>query len=118
MSQKCQCCHHPASRAWSGANTQTLEESEILLTVGHPILAWNKQEKLIEGALNLHNEADGLGGSGFASIRLLQWNPLPFQPGPASSNSVAGSLLQSPAAKAVARAIRAATFGDATLGGS
>src|SRR5262249_49065171 len=56
----------PASRVWSGANTQTLEEGEILLTVGRPILAWNKQEKLIEGRFNLHNEPDGLGRSRFA----------------------------------------------------
>jgi hypothetical protein len=53
-------------RAWSGANAQTLEEGEILLTVGRPILARNKQEKLIEGAFYLHNEPDGLGGSRFA----------------------------------------------------
>jgi len=56
----------PASRVWSGANTQTLKQGEILLTVGRPILARNKQEKLIEGAFNLHNEFDGLCGTGFA----------------------------------------------------
>jgi hypothetical protein len=88
-----------------------------LLTFGRPILARNKQDKLIESALNFHNEYNRLAASGFAVAPIVAVNPLPFQPEPASSNSVAGSLPQSPAAKAAACAIRAAIFIDA-LGGS
>src|SRR5262245_58598528 len=58
-------------RVRSGANTQTLEEREILLTVGRPILARNKQEKLIKGAFNLHNEPDGLCGSRFPVVLIV-----------------------------------------------
>ena len=53
-------------RIGSRGNTQTLEEGEILLTFGRPILARNKQEELIEGAFDLHDEPNGLSGSRIA----------------------------------------------------
>src|SRR5262249_7171690 len=68
-------------RVWSGGNTEPLEEREVLLRVACPILARHKQEKLMEGAFNFHDEHDGLGRSRFAVDSIVTVESAAIPPG-------------------------------------